>query len=177
MWETQVWFPGWTVPLEKDMSSHSCTLAWKVPWMEEPSQLQSMGLQTVAHDWATSVASLIAQLVKNQPGMWETGFDHLLGRSPGEGKGYPLQYSVWIISWNRKDSDVTEWLSLSSIPQLWQTFGLPCWLRWWSICLLYGRPRFDSWVGKIPWRRKWQPTRVLLPGKSHGQKSLVGYNP
>ena len=37
--------------------------------------------------------------------------------------------------------------------------------------------RFDSWVGKIPWRRKWQPTPVFLPGKSHGQRSLMGYNP
>ena len=34
-----------------------------------------------------------------------------------------------------------------------------------------------SWVGKIPWRRKWQPTPVLLPGKFHGQRSLVGYSP
>ena len=33
------------------------------------------------------------------------------------------------------------------------------------------------WVWKIPWRRKWQPTPVFLPGKSHGQRSLVGYNP
>ena len=32
-------------------------------------------------------------------------------------------------------------------------------------------------VKKIPWRRKWQPTPVLLPGKSHGQRSLVGYSP
>ena len=36
---------------------------------------------------------------------------------------------------------------------------------------------FDPWVGKIPWRRKWQSTPVLLPGKSHGQRSLVGYSP
>ena len=35
----------------------------------------------------------------------------------------------------------------------------------------------DPWVGKIPWRRAWQPTPVLLPGESHGQKSLVGYSP
>ena len=41
-----------------------------------------------------------------------------------------------------------------------------------------GRKRgFNSWVGKLPWRRKWQPTRVFLPGKSHGQRSLVGYSP
>ena len=37
--------------------------------------------------------------------------------------------------------------------------------------------RFDSWVGKIPWRRKWQSTPALLPGKSHGHGSLVGYSP
>ena len=37
-------------------------------------------------------------------------------------------------------------------------------------------PGFDSWVGKNLWRRKWQPTPVLLPGKSHGQRTLVGYS-
>ena len=36
---------------------------------------------------------------------------------------------------------------------------------------------FDSWVKKIPWRRKWQPTQVLLPGKSNGQWSLLDYSP
>ena len=45
-----------------------------------------------------------------------------------------------------------------------------------SICLQCGRPGFDPWVGRIPWRRKWQPTPVLLPGKSHGWRSLVGYS-
>ena len=35
--------------------------------------------------------------------------------------------------------------------------------------------RFDPWVRKIPWRRAWQPTAVLLPGESHGQRSLAGY--
>ena len=40
-----------------------------------------------------------------------------------------------------------------------------------------GRPRFDSWVGKIPWRRKWQPTPILWPGKFHGRRSPVGYSP
>ena len=39
------------------------------------------------------------------------------------------------------------------------------------------RRRFDPWVEKMPWKRKWQPTPVSLPGKSHGQKSLVGYSP
>ena len=36
---------------------------------------------------------------------------------------------------------------------------------------------FDPWVGKIPWRRKWQPTPVLLPGESHGRRNLMGYSP
>ena len=39
------------------------------------------------------------------------------------------------------------------------------------------RPGFDPWVGKIPWRKKWQPILVLLPGKSRVQRSLVGYSP
>ena len=46
-----------------------------------------------------------------------------------------------------------------------------------SICLQGGRPGFNPWVGKIPWRRKWQPTPVFLPGESHGRRSLVGYSP
>ena len=39
------------------------------------------------------------------------------------------------------------------------------------------RHLFDPWVGKVPWRRKWQPTPVFLPGKSHGQRSLAGCSP
>ena len=40
-----------------------------------------------------------------------------------------------------------------------------------------GDPEFNPWVGKIPSRRKWQPTPVLFPGKFHGLRSLVGYSP
>ena len=46
-----------------------------------------------------------------------------------------------------------------------------------GVCLQCGRPGFDPWVRKIPWRKKWQPTPVLLPGKSCGWRSLVGYSP
>ena len=42
--------------LEKAMAPHSSTLAWKIPWMEEPGRLQSMGLLRVRHDWATSLS-------------------------------------------------------------------------------------------------------------------------
>ena len=37
------------------------------------------------------------------------------------------------------------------------------------------RHKFDPWVRRIPWRRKWKPTPVVLPGESHGQRSLAGY--
>ena len=43
--------------------------------------------------------------------------------------------------------------------------------------IMRGKPSFDPWVGKILWRRKWQPTPVLLPGKSHRRRSMVGYSP
>ena len=38
------------------------------------------------------------------------------------------------------------------------------------------RPGFDPWVGKMPWRKKWKPTPVLLPGKFYGWRSLAGYS-
>ena len=46
-----------------------------------------------------------------------------------------------------------------------------------DICLQCWRPGFNPWVRKISWRRKWQPTPVFLPGKFHGQRSLVVYSP
>ena len=48
--ETQVPSLGWEDPLEKGMATHSSTLAWRIPWTEEPGGLQSMGLPAVGHD-------------------------------------------------------------------------------------------------------------------------------
>ena len=45
------------------------------------------------------------------------------------------------------------------------------------MCLQCGRLGSDPWVGKIPWRRAWQPTPIFLPGESHGERSLVDYTP
>ena len=47
---------GWEDPLEKEMATHSNTLAWKIPWMEEPGRLHSMGSQRVGLDRATSLS-------------------------------------------------------------------------------------------------------------------------
>ena len=55
--------------------------------------------------------------------------------------------------------------------------GLPRWLSGERIRRACRRPRFDPWVGKIPWRSKWQLTPVVLPGKSHGQRRVAGYSP
>ena len=50
-----VWSLGWEVSLEKEMAIHSRTIAWKIPWIEEPGRLQSIGSQRVGHDWANSL--------------------------------------------------------------------------------------------------------------------------
>ena len=50
VWETWVRSLGREDPLEKEMEIHSSTIAWKIPWTEEPGRLQSMGLQRVGHD-------------------------------------------------------------------------------------------------------------------------------
>ena len=50
MQETRVRSLGWEDPLEKEMVTHSSTLAWKIPWTEEPGRLQSMGSQRVRHN-------------------------------------------------------------------------------------------------------------------------------
>ena len=76
------------------MAPHSSTLAWKIPWMEEPGRLQSTGLLRVRHDWTTSLSRI------------------------GEGNGNPLQCSsgesqgqgslVGCRLWGRTESDMTE---------------------------------------------------------------------
>ena len=50
MWETRVQSLSQEDPLEKEMATHSSTFAWRIPWMEEPGRLQSMGLKRVRHD-------------------------------------------------------------------------------------------------------------------------------
>ena len=60
MWENQVQSLGWEDPLEKEMAIHSSILAWRIPRTEEPGGLQSVGLQRVAHDWATPLSLFLS---------------------------------------------------------------------------------------------------------------------
>ena len=50
MWETWVRYLGWKDPLEEEMAIHSSILAWRIPWTEEPGELQSMGVPRVGHN-------------------------------------------------------------------------------------------------------------------------------
>ena len=53
MWETWVQFLGWEDLLEKELATHSSSLAWRIPWTEEAGGLQFTGWQRVGHDWVT----------------------------------------------------------------------------------------------------------------------------
>ena len=55
MQETQIWPLDWEDSLEKEMATHSSILDWRIPWTEEPGELQSMGLQRVGQDWVTKI--------------------------------------------------------------------------------------------------------------------------
>ena len=61
IWPPLLWFDPWVrkIPLEKGIATHSSTLAWRIPWTEEPGGLQSVGSQRVGLDWATNTFTCI----------------------------------------------------------------------------------------------------------------------
>ena len=94
-WITASYCPG----MEKAMAPHSSTLAWKIPWTEEPGGLQSMGSLRVGHDWATS--------------LWLVTFMHWRRKwqptpvfLPGESQGQRSLVGCHL--WGRTESDTTE---------------------------------------------------------------------
>ena len=64
--ETQVQSPGREDPLEEERATHSSSLAWKTPWIEDPGELQSMGSQRVGHDRASACTYLDKAFNKNK---------------------------------------------------------------------------------------------------------------
>ena len=108
VWILSIWYSLGLFP-EKAMEPHSSTLAWKIPWTEEPSRLQSMGSLRVGHDWATSLSRI------------------------GEGNGNPLQYSClenprdrgacWAAIYGVSQSQTLKWLSSSSSSSLFDPFN------------------------------------------------------
>ena len=69
MRETWIQSLGWEDSLEKEMATHSSTLAWEIPWMEKPGRLQSMGSQRIRHNWAISLCqkTLLAHSPRGAP--------------------------------------------------------------------------------------------------------------
>ena len=88
----------WQKP-EKAMAPHSSTLAWKIPWTEEPGRLQSMGSLRVRHNWATSLSLFTFMLWRRK---WQPTPVFLPGGSQGRGS------LVGCCLWGRTESDTTE---------------------------------------------------------------------
>ena len=89
-----------------------------------------------------------------------------------------LLKSLWVIEKKVK----TERTTVSQYNEGKHKYSVSYWrLPWWlngkEPACQFMRHGFNPWVRKIPWRRKWHPTPVFLPEKSHGQRSLVGYSP
>ena len=84
---------------EKAMAAHSSTLAWKIPWMEEPGRLQSMWSIRVGHDWATSLSLFTFMPWRRK---WQPTPVFLPGESQGRGS------LVGCHLWGRTESDTTE---------------------------------------------------------------------
>ena len=84
---------------EKPMEPHSSTLAWKIPWMEEPGRLQSMGSLRVGHDWATSLSLFTFMYWRRK---WQPTPVFLPGECQGQGSLVDCRL------WGRTESDTTE---------------------------------------------------------------------
>ena len=150
---------------EKAMATHSSTLAWKIPWMEEPGKLMSMGSLRVGHDWVISLSIFTFHFHALEKDM-ATHSSVLAWRIPGTGEpgGLPSMGSHKV----RHD-----WSDLAAAA--WERKRLPRGFSCKESTCQFRRCRFNSWVGKIPWRRKWQSTYSCLETpwrRSHGsQKS------
>ena len=99
MQETRVRSLGWKGPLEKEMAIHSSTLAWKIPWMEGPGGLQSMGSLRVGQDWAPSLSLFTFMHWRRK---WQPTPVFLPGESQGRGSLMGCRL------WGRTESDTTE---------------------------------------------------------------------
>ena len=122
------------------MAPHSSTLAWKIPWTEEPGRLQSMGSLRVGHDWATSLSIFTFTHWRRK---WQPTPVFLPGESQGRGSlvGFRL--------WGRTESDTTvviyQWFS-SSLPE-WSS-GFPYFLQFKSE---FGNKEFMVWATVSSW--------------------------
>ena len=151
--------------LPKAMAPQSSTLAWKIPWTEEPGRLQSMGLWRVGHDWATSL-SLFTFM------HWRRKWQPTPVLLPGESQGRWSLMGCRL--WGRKESDMTErlnWTELIvlSIYSVALSLSSPCdihiYICWYiTITGYYAIFLFKSWI-KANWNwsnRRWQEWTLIF---------------
>ena len=153
------------------MAPHLSTLAWKIPWMEEPGRLQSMGSRRVGQDSATSLSLLTFMHWRRR---WQPTPVFLPGRIPGMGKpgGLPSVGSHSV----RHD-----WSDLAAAAASTLAWKIP-WMEEPGRLQSMGSQRVGHLLSDFTftfmhWRRKWQHTPVFLPGESQGQRSLLGCRP
>ena len=149
------------------MATHSSVLSWIIPGTGEPGGLPSMGSHRVGHDWSDLAAAAHLSLRKSV----------FPPHPPGGSKEHACLGDA---RGNLASQGIVKLPPTSFLRQQMQRLGLSRWLSSKESacqCRRCRRAGFDPWIGKIPWSRKWQPTPVFLPGKSHGQGSLAGYSP
>ena len=140
------------------MATHSSVLAWRISGTVEPGGLPSTGSYRVRYNWSGSSSSSI----------------HI---SPPSGASLPPPHPS-PLGHHRAPRWVPHAIEQLPVSYLFYTWlGLPWWLSGKELTYQCRKHGLDPWIRKIPWRRERQPTPVFLPGKSHGQRSLLGYSP
>ena len=127
------------------MAPHSSTLASKIPWMEEPGGLQSMGSPRVGHNWATLLSPFTSM-------HWRRKWQPTPAFLPGESHGQ--RSLVGYSPWGHQESDTTEWLTLPLLLTTLYRPGLPL-----EFASLYqSRVRLDHWKAfKNDWKQHYFP--------------------
>ena len=139
MRETWVRFLGQEDPLEKEMAIHSRTLAWKIPWTEEPDRLQSMGSQRVGHDWATSLwcwerLTAGGRRRGRQRMRWLDGITDSMDMSVSKLQELVMDREAWraaVHGVEKSGTQLSNWTKLNWRPVL----DIPWRLKWLRACL------------------------------------------
>ena len=169
----------WLDGITDSMDSWVWMNSWSWWWTGRPGVLRFMGSQRVGHDWGTELnwtgLIVVLYLISYKQQLkfpyfpkWSDHFTFLLTPFSKILTMYVLILDALLCAID---------LFVHTYANIMFSCGLPWWLSGKESAWQYRRCRFDSWVRKIPWRRKWQSTPALLPGKSHGQRSLIGYSP
>ena len=124
--------------MEKAMATHSSILAWEIPWMEDPSGLQSMGLKRVGHDWANSL-SLFTSM------HWRRTWQPTPVFLPGESQGWRSLVGCHLRDCTESDWWLTLLSSSSSFQWIFRVYFLYDWLVW-SPC----SPRNSQETSPVP---------------------------